>query len=342
MKKYLFYVSHLYSFAIVRPLQTLIKERGDSVFWFFDDPNLASYLSEDESCFTTVSEVKKFNPDVVFVPGNVVPSFIPGIKVELFHGFHVRKRSDERGHFRIRGFFDLYCTQGPDTTLPFLELAEKHGYFEVIETGWPKMDPLFETTTQEKSNQPVIYLASTFTPRLSCAQELFPTIKTLVDTKDWRWIVNFHPKMDKDVIALYKSIQCDKLNYIETDNVIPLMQQADVMVADTSSVISEFLLQNKPVVTYKNRAPGDHLLNVTKPNDLELSIKLALEKPNDLMKQIQAYGDNIHPYRDGGSSLRVLDATDRFLATGYKHLKSKPLNFIRNFKVRRKLGYYWF
>lgn len=342
MRRYLFYISQLYSFSIVRPLQEVIRTRGDKVCWFFDNPELQAYLQDDEICLQSVFEVKKFNPEAVFVPGNVVPSFFPGIKVELFHGFHARKRSDERGHFRVRGFFDLYCTQGPDTTLPFLELAEKYGFFEVAETGWPKMDPLFKTHVSEEKTQPIIYLASTFTPRLSCALDLFTTIKELVEKKHWYWLVNFHPKMDKDVVELYKSIKSSNLTYIETDNVIPLMQQADVMVADTSSVISEFLLQNKPVVTYKNRAPGDHLLNITKSVDLEHGVEQALTKPDALIKKIRAYGDNIHPYRDSLSSLRVLDATDKLLATGLNHLKNKPLNAIRNLKVRKKIGYYWF
>ena len=342
MKRYLFYISQLYSFSIVRPLQEVICQRGDKVYWFFDNPELASCLHSDEVCLQTVSEVKKFDPQVVFVPGKVVPSFFPGIKVELFHGFHARKRSDERGHFRIRGFFDLYCTQGPDTTTPFLELAEKHGHFEVMETGWPKMDPLFTTETKEKNSQPVIYLASTFTPRLSCAGELFDTVKRLAEEKDWTWLVNFHPKMDKEVIELYKSIQSNKLTYIETDNVIPLMQKADIMIADTSSVISEFLLQNKPVVTFRNRSPESHLLNITTTDDLEGAITQVLTRPEKLMTNIQAYSDYIHPYRDGLSSVRVLDAVDRLVLKGTQHLKPKPYNMIRNFKIRKKLGYYWF
>ena len=69
------------------------------------------------------------------------------LRVQVFHGFNVRKRSDNKGHFRVRGFFDLYCTQGPDTTLPFKVLEKKFGYFKVVETGWPKMDPMFLKTT---------------------------------------------------------------------------------------------------------------------------------------------------------------------------------------------------
>ena len=346
MRKYLFYISHLYSFAIVRPLQKVITGRGDQVCWFFDDPTLKEHLTSEEKCLETIAEVKQFNPGVVFVPGNIVPTFFPGLKVELFHGFHVRKRSAERGHFRIRGFFDLYCTQGPDTTIPFRELEKEHGYFEVVETGWPKMDPFFadddETPSTVKNIKPVIYLASTFTPRLSCARALFETVSKLVDEQEYNWLVNFHPKMDQEVIELYKSIQCEKLSYIETDNILPLMQQADLMVADTSSVISEFILLNKPVVTLNNRAPGDHLINITEPADLGEAIKKALSRPEQLMAAIKAYGDHIHPYRDGMSSQRVLAAADSLADRGTEHLGRKPLNLIRNFKIRKKMGYWFF
>ncbi len=61
-------------------------------------------------------------------------------------------------------------------------------------------------------------------------------------------------QVDPEVISQYKAIQSEHLSFIETDNVIPLLLQADVMVCDTSSVIPMFLVQNKPVVTYKNLA----------------------------------------------------------------------------------------
>jgi CDP-glycerol glycerophosphotransferase (TagB/SpsB family) len=345
LKRYLFYVSQLYGFSIVRPLQNIIVSRGDSAAWFFDDPEkLLPYLRPDERWMKTVAEVKKYDPGVTFVPGNMVPDFFPGIKVQLFHGFHARKRSDERGHFRIRNFFDLYCTQGPDTTRPFQELAKQLGFFEVVETGWPKMDPLFEnhTRTAPKKDRNVVLLTSTFTPRLSCAAALFDTVRQIADNGKWKWLVNFHPKMVPEVVQKYKSIQSRNLVFVETDDIIPLLKAADVMVSDTSSVISEFLLQYKPVVTYKNRAPGPHIFNIERPEKLEESIAYALARPEHLMKGVKEYADFIHPYRDGRSSIRVLDAADRFAAKGRDHLKLKPFNLLRSLKIRNQLGYYRF
>ena len=302
MKKYLFYVSQLYAFAIVRPLQVAILSRGDDVAWFFDKPEkLLPYLRANEKCLKTAAEVIAYEPCAVFVPGNVVPDFFPGIKVELFHGFNSRKRSNERGHFRIRNFFDLYCTQGPDTTLPFQALARAHGFFEVAETGWPKMDPLFEKPAIEKAEfgepvleepvlgeqlpmQPqekrhVVLLTSTFTTRLSGAPDLFEVVRQIAASGRWEWLVNFHPKMDPEVVQKYKALQSENLVYVETDDAIPLLKAADIMVSDTSSIISEFLLQHKPVVTYKNQAPGPHLVNINESDKLEESIEYALTHP---------------------------------------------------------------
>src|SRR5262245_57306205 len=143
MSRYLLFVSELYALAILRPLQAAIRARGDEAAWFFERDVLAGHLRGDELRLPTVQAVMDWKPGAVLVPGNWVPQFFPGLKVEVFHGFSVGKRSEARGHFRIRGFFDLYCTQGPDTTGPFRELARRHGYFRVEETGWPKLYPLF-------------------------------------------------------------------------------------------------------------------------------------------------------------------------------------------------------
>lgn len=344
MSRYLFYVSELYAFAILRPLQAVIQGRGDEAAWFLEDPDrLGRYLRPHEKSLKTVSSVKAWEPAAVFVPGNLVPDFFPGIKVELFHGFNAHKRPENKGHFRIRNFFDLYCTQGPDTTRPFKELEKAHGFFEVVETGWPKMDPLFQEFPPPlctDARRPVILLTSTFTPRLSAAPVLFDTVRRLAAAGKWKWLVNFHPKMAPEIVSAYQSLRGDSLEFFETDDIIPLLKSADIMVSDTSSVISEFLLQRRPVVTLRNRRPGAHLMDIQDPAQLEGAIEKALERPPDLMAAIKKYGDWIHPYRDGRAGIRVLAAADALAGRGRGHLKKKPLNLLRRLKVRRRLGYY--
>ncbi len=347
-RRYLMYISQNYSYAILRPLQQTILAQGGEVCWFLEGHEVnPDYLASDEIRLNSVDEIRTWQPDAVFVPGNVVPDFIPGIKVGVFHGFNSGKvnRRGREDHFEIRGFFDLYCTQGPQTTEPFLKLKQEHGFFHVKETGWPAIDPLFH---QEQSNpyikaddpRPTILMCSTFSQSLSCAPQLFEQVKRMSESGKWRWLVQFHPKMSQNIVDQYKSLQSDNLQFVETDNIIPLLKSADVMLCDTSSVLLMFALQRKPIVTFRNRKPLPHLLNVSDPEQVESALEKALNHSEQLMKEIDAYASYIHPYNDGCSSERVLEETNKLIESGLDGMKSKPLNLLRKFKLRKKLGYW--
>ncbi len=58
------------------------------------------------------------------------------------------------------------------------------------------------------------------------------------------------------------------------------------------------------------------------------------------MRKVQDYGNKIHPYRDGQSSTRTLQATDDFIEHYMGRLKPKPLNLWRKIKMRKQLKYY--
>lgn len=341
MPKFLLYISYKYGFPIVRPLQKEILKRGFDVAWFVEIEENKKLLIENEVLLDTVNQVKKYQPDIVLVAANEVPPFFPGIKVQIFHGFSVDKRSEKKGHFRIRGLFDLYCTQGPSTTLPFLKLKNKHGHFDVIETGWSKVDPLFPVKNI-KNLKPVIILASTFTESMSLVHndEVFEEIKRLVKLDYWNWIITLHPKMDELIVSKFKNLKGNVEFVLNLDSLDPL-KKADIMLSDTSSVIAEFIIQNKPVVTFKNQKPGKHLIDIDKVTDIEKSLKLALSKPENLMIEIEKYVKNIHPYYDGKSSERVIDASISFLESNeVNNLARKPLNIVRKIKIRKRLGYF--
>jgi CDP-glycerol glycerophosphotransferase (TagB/SpsB family) len=342
--RYLFYAAQNYSYAILRPLQKAIRERGDDVAWFLAGKEInPDYLRNDEVRLTSIRQAKSYMPRAVFAPGNIVPDFFPGIKVGLFHGFHTRKRaSDNHNHYKIRGFFDLYCTQGPDTTKKFQQLAVQHGFFRVVETGWPKLDPMFsENFAEVAHSKPIVLYSSTFSRRATSAPQLLETIEKLSRNGRYQWRVTFHPKMDKTIVDAYKNIQNENLQFIETDNVIPLLIEADVMLCDTSSILQEFLVLGKPAVTFKNKQPEACMIDIQKPEELIPALDKAISRPPELIKQIQSYSEGLHPYRDGQSSFRVLDAIDWFAEEGYKNLRPKPFNLVRKIKIRIKLGYYW-
>jgi len=344
MKKYIFYISQNYSFAILRPIQKLLIERGDTVYWFFEGNQVSPrYLKMNEKKLESISQIRGVNPDVVIATANSIPTFIPGLKVAVFHGFDAGKvnRKGENDHFKIRGCFDLYCTQGPNTTETFLKNQRKLGYFNVIETGWPALDPLFNKPAAKVSIKPTILFCSTFSKRLSCAMPLFNEVAKISRKGNWNWLVQFHPKMDTDVVRQYKELQHAHLQFIETDDIIPLLKQADVMLCDTSSVISMFIVQKKPVVTFRNISPGPHLIDIIDSNVLEQALEKALQRPEELMLNIEQHISQLHPYHDGNSSQRVIQAIDEVLEGRHPLTKKKPRNFLRNLKFRKRLGYWW-
>lgn len=341
MARYLLFVSELYALAILRPLQAAIRARGDEAAWFFERESLTEHLHVDELRLASVRAVIDWRPDAVFVPGNWVPEFFPGLKVEVFHGFSVGKRSESRGHFRVRGSFDLYCTQGPDTTLPFQELARQLGFFRVAQTGWPKLDPLFQGRYPHAAGErPAVMYASTFTESITSARILRDTIARSAHAGEWQWLVTLHPKMAPEVIEAYRVLEGPNLRFEMTDDILALYAQADVLLSDTSSVVPEFLTQLRPVVTFRNRRPGPHLLDVQQVEDVVPALRQALARPDDLMRAIRDYADRIHPYRDGRSSERVLEATTRAIGQGRAGLGRKPLNLWRRLQARKRLGYW--
>lgn len=331
--RYLMFVELPYSFEILRPLQAAARRRGDEVAWFLNGP-APTHLHEGERLLHSVDEVRAFAPDAVFVPGNEVPPSFPGLKVQVFHGFGIEKK----GHFRIRGMFDLFCTFGPLTTGPFEALAQQHRWFKVVETGWPKVDRLFdERSGSGGREQKLILYAPTFSPSLTSAPALAAEIAGIVARRDWHWIVKFHPKMAAELAAPLLAIRGANYAIASTPELLPLLQQADVMLTDTSSAAAEFMLLDKPVVAFRNRMPGPHLVNMDDPRALEACLEAALEGVDPSRDARRQYARDMHPSRDGRSSERILDAVEEMLVHGREGLARKPWSPLRRFKYWRTL-----
>lgn len=344
MKNYLLYVTLPYAYSIMRPLEAEIRRRGDRAAWFIEE-ECPDGLTAGEIRLGTIREVMDYDPIAVFAPGNYIPDFFPGVKVALFHGYAIQKRIETvDDHFTVRGWFDIYCTQGPSSTPGFKEQERKYGFFRVYETGWPKADTYFQAETQRRprNEQPVILYPPTFTRNVCSAPHLMAEIEHLAKTRPWRWIITFHPKLDDPaIVAGYKRLAAENENvtFFEGSDKMPLLQQADVMLCDSSSIILEFMFLDKPVVTFRNSHPGSYLLDVQTPEEVGPALEKALSRPDELMRSLRDYTMQHEPHRDCCCSARALDAVDDFLARGRAGLKRKPLNLVRKLKLRRKMHY---
>ena len=343
--KFLIYISYSYAVPIGLPLEKEILSRNFTVKWFADQADGKKAISKFDNKLETIQDVLKYEPHIILAATDSVPDFINALRVQVFHGFNAQKRPSKKNtfsHFRIRGFFDLYCTQGPSTTQGFKSQAEKHPHFEVIETGWSKVDPLFPIPEHTPSKPPTVFVASTFTERLSLAlnNDVFEEIKRLSGDGKFHFKMVLHPKIPKDVVNKWKTIDNPNFEYFQTTDLIPLMQESDIMLSDTTSAIQEFLLLERPVVAINHTFDHGYLINISDASEIENALVHGLTYPEALMTSIRSFLKELHPYSDGQSSKRIVDASLTFLHQDKSHLKPKPLNLMRKYKMRKRLNHY--
>jgi hypothetical protein len=332
----LFYVEQGYAFDILRPLQDFAQSKGHQVQWLILENASINSLKPGEIAAANIKEAIDYQPHAVVASGDRVPGFIPGLKVQVFHGLNEDKRGKDCPE---RGLFDLYCTTDSGRTQTLRLLEEQRSYFQVRETGWLKLDTILNFKSDHINYQrPQILYASTFTPRLSSAEILFPEISRLASTDSYQWLVTLHPKMAPETDAKYRSLEGDNLQFFNSDRVVELLHRADIMVCDNSSILQEFLTLKKPVVTFDNRSPQSCMINITNPDELSNAIIKALHPAENLQKEIDNYGPSVTPYLDGASSARVLNAILDMLRKDWRN--KKPRNFWRNLKMRRQLKYF--
>lgn len=338
MKRYLLFASHSYAFSILRPLEQVIRRHGDEFAWWieYSCPDLRT---KDERRLYNLREVKEFAPIAVIAPGNWVYPFFPGVKVEVFHGYPMHKRIEAiDDHFTLRGWWDIYCTQGPSSTPYFTELANKNGYFRIYETGWCKADTFFtEGYKDVKRKRPCILYSPTFSKGISSAWEMPKVIDRLADEREWDWIITLHPLLmgDKMLVQEYEALEESHSNvkFLHINEGIQTFCQSDVMLCDSSSLIVEYLMTRKPVVTLRNTHPGDYLIDVQTTDEISGAIERALKRPKELLQAIDAYTAYHEAHRDGKNSERVLEAIDDYIAHYNGRLRRKPLNLWRKIQM---------
>ena len=93
-------------------------------------------------------------------------------------------------------------------------------------------------------------------------------------------------------------------------DVLPLMNESDVLLTDTSSVAYEYLFFDKPIITFKAKTRIDKGINILGASDLEGAIIRALSDPDEYKENRDFYISELHPYQDGKSSQRVIECCE--------------------------------
>jgi CDP-glycerol glycerophosphotransferase (TagB/SpsB family)/glycosyltransferase involved in cell wall biosynthesis len=318
--KFILFCQNAYAFGIMAPLRDSLVEQDEDYLWYISKKLLAKFPFPNEAHTTSILDLQYYKSDVIFVPGNEVPYYLRGVKTQIFHGL----AGEKKGHFRIRHYFDLYLTQGPYFTNRFNELKEKHDNFDVVETGWPKLDIYGkekDNYNKEKkellkyhSTDKIILYAPTFSPSLTSAGELAKDIENLATETGYLILVKFHDLMSTSLITKYKILAEKHRNILfkEEKNIIKFLILADLIISDTSSVIYEFLLLNKPAISYKTRAANIRWDNLSEKGQLTTSVLNNL-KSNQYSEQRIELNEMYHPYQDGRSAKRMITAVKEYV-----------------------------
>lgn len=321
--KVVLFCENKYAIDILYPLYEYATNQEMDVLWYIHTPkiNINQFAWRDHVNYSTsIQEVYNYNPDVIYVPGNIVPYYLPGVKVQVFHGYAAEKKD----HWIIRRYFDLYLTQGPFFTQKFKELSLQYGDFDVVETGWAKQDWIkknIHTFDQEKeqilkrhNKKQVVLYAPTFSPKLTSLPHIKEALIDLVASKDIVLLLKFHPLTKQEWVDEYKKIADKEPNiiWISENNVTKYQLMSDLMISDTSSTVYEFLLLNRPVITLNSIAKDIYWTDISNPSDLNDAFDIALNDKEAIAKR-EWIVQNYDPYMDGKVCERMFKAVKDYI-----------------------------
>jgi len=329
-----------YAFSILKPLADELENNNEQYLWYIDSTLIDIFPYKEMPNTTTIEALEKFQSDAIFVCGNDVPYWLRGVKVQIFHGL----AGEKKGHFRIRDYFDLYLTQGPYFTDRFVELSKKYKNFEVIETGWCKLDKLYSISKSTKVKklellkeytvEKIVLYAPTFSPSLTSALTLEKVIQKLGAEENILVIIKFHDKMKSEWIKIYEKMQDKNILIIKADDITESLQMADLMISDSSSVVYEFTLLDKPVVTLNSISENIDWCNVHSADEVYKNVMEVLNG-NDTFTQNRKNTINLyHPYSDGKSAKRMIEATKDYIEKNGVPIKRK-ISLLRKWKMRK-------
>lgn len=315
-----------YAIDILNPLQEYVTDNNlpHEVMWYIHKPKISTFEYASKVRWTnSIQEAYDFSPEAVFVPGNIVPYYLPGVKIQVFHGYAAEKKD----HWIIRRYFDTYFTQGPYFTSHFKALSEEYGDFEVVETGWPKQDWIkrnLHTYDAERQRlldstgrKSIILYAPTFSPKLTSLplEGMKERLGELAEHNDALVVMKFHPLTRKEWADEYRAWAESKDNVIfvnQGENITKYQLMSDVLISDTSSTVYEFLLLSRPVITVRTIAKDIYWENTATPDGLEEAYRRAMNDPEAIARR-QWIVDNYDPYLDGHVCERMLNAAADYI-----------------------------
>lgn len=240
------------------------------------------------------------------------------VKIGMEHGAYNFKKFPQAAYYNL---FDLYLMTSHQDVSRLKALGAK----PVKAIGYPKSDSLFNNTYSSKQlsqlrqelklnpSLPTVLFSSTWDGSgMSAIHKWYNKLESL--TAHYNVLVTLHPRMSnyyKDYLAKVPTI-----HYIKAMDIYPYLLIADVCIGDTNSLIAEFCIVNRPIITFSIEATKrtlDDVIELIKTvsiridsfDQLSSAIPEALQNADDTSPARKAIIKTLIEPLDGNAGLRA-------------------------------------
>jgi hypothetical protein len=331
------------SYNILKPIADELEKQKDKYIWYVIPALFDEFPYKHQMHTNSLRYLDDFKADVIFTPKDTVPYWLHGLKVHIFDSLI----EHEEKYRELIYYFDLYLTPGPHFTNIFENLAQEYKTFSVIETGWSKLDTLFQIANDdniswERNNliqkygvKYIILYAPSSDMKFSSVIKLKDIIIKLSSRQDILFMVMFDRYMAKKIIEEYKEITTPNVLILDDHNVSKNMHIADILISDTTSLVYEFILLDKPVLTVDTKLKNITWLNQG-ASGIFLNVVRTLEnRVGTRNRRSHQTIQNYHPYNDGKSAKRVVDVIKEFIKN-HEIPEERKVPFLKKWKIKRE------
>jgi len=194
-------------------------------------------------------------PDAVIMCRHAAHKF-PVAAIKKFgmrHGvYHFKRFTKVRNYNAFDRFFV--------TSQAEVKQAEAVGIASAVAIGFPKLDRYFQNgygdeflgEIRAKYNidpvkKTLLFSATWEKSGMSAIRKWYNRLNEL--TEDYNILVTVHPWNSKAMIAVIQNTP--RVQFIDEPDLMPFMLLADLMISDTSSIIGEYCVLQKPMITFR-------------------------------------------------------------------------------------------
>lgn len=257
-------------------------------------------------------------PDVVIMVRNMAWKFpCPGIvRIGFEHGAYNFKRFSKAHYYNLFSVF--FMTSSHD-----VERVRKLGVTTAEAIGYPKLDSFISGETnvpdipekfRDPGKQTLLFSATWDGSGMSAVQLWYDQLPRL--TSGYNVWITLHPWVSETYRRVIEN--CPGVYVIKEYEVLPYIAAADVCIGDTSSIIAEFCLLDKPVITF--RVPptprtlddvialiDDVSIRIDAFDELSEAIPVALDTASDLSQRRRAATERFFDRPDGNAGKRAAE-----------------------------------